>query len=61
MKLRGFDPNSYIDVSVSDLYIPCLFFYFFILFVCVGRVPHPTSQFSPDLILYVNLVAMWTT
>jgi len=36
--------------------------YFFSLdiqiFVCVGRVPDPTSHFPPDLILYVNLVAM---
>jgi hypothetical protein len=24
---------------------------------CTGRVPHPTSLFPPDLILYVNLVA----
>jgi len=30
----------------------------FLKFVCVGQVPHPTSHFPPDLILYVNLVAM---
>jgi hypothetical protein len=29
----------------------------FIKFVCVGRVPDPTSHFPPDLILFVNLVA----
>ncbi len=36
-------------------------FFFFFLFVCVGRVPDPTSHFPPDLILYVNLVALGTT
>jgi hypothetical protein len=27
-------------------------------FFCVGWLPYPTSHFPPDLILYVNLVAM---
>ena len=31
--------------------------FFYIIFVCKGRVPDPTSLFPPDLILYVNLVA----
>ncbi len=35
-----------------------ILFFFFEKFVCVGRVPDPTSHFPPDLILYVNLVAM---
>ena len=35
-----------------------IIFFFFFKFVCVGRVPDPTSHFPPDLILYVNLVAM---
>jgi hypothetical protein len=33
---------------------------FIFYFVCFGRVPDPTSHFPPDLILYVNLVAMGT-
>jgi hypothetical protein len=33
-------------------------FIFFFLFVCVGWVPDPTSHFPPDLIFYVNLVAI---
>jgi hypothetical protein len=31
---------------------------FFLNFVCVGRVPDPTSHFLPTSFLYVNLVAM---
>ena len=35
-----------------------LIFFFFLNFVCVGRVPDPTSHFLPTSFLYVNLVAM---
>ncbi len=32
--------------------------FFYLNFVCVGRVPDPTSHFLPTSFLYVNLVAM---
>jgi hypothetical protein len=54
---------SYFFLWLSELRdrddIP-LFFLFFILFYlfALGGSPHTTSHFPPDLILYVNLVAM---
>jgi hypothetical protein len=47
------DPDNRIFPENKDL--------FFYKFVCVGRVPDPTSHFPPDLILDVNLVTMGTT
>ncbi len=47
-----FDINSLLSFS-------CLKLFFFYLFALAS--PDPTSHFPPDLILYVNLVAMGTT
>jgi hypothetical protein len=52
--LKGLLQISFCSLQKGIRYRMQIFFFFF----CVGRMPDPTSHFPPDLILYVNLVAM---